>query len=72
VFPNPATDQLVIDLSDNINLSEPVLGTLVNMNGQTVHSFTLQQDNTQLDVSGLPSGIYVLRVMEGNVKVFVQ
>ncbi len=72
VYPNPATDHLIIDVSNNAPLHEPTLGTLMNMNGQIVQSFILQEANTQVEVGNLPAGIYVLKVLGANVKVVVQ
>ena len=51
VYPNPTTDKLII-VSENIQNS-----ILYNVNGQNV----LESDHNELDVSQLPTGIYLLR-----------
>lgn len=54
-FPNPATDQLIIKSANVYELQ------ILNVQGQTVCKKRLLQGSNQLDVSCLPSGIYIMR-----------
>jgi hypothetical protein len=57
VYPNPATNNVYV----NIGVDVPFTATLTNMVGQTVQ--TVQgQKTANIDVSGYPSGIYILNV----------
>lgn len=69
-FPNPASDQLVIDLS-NFDDNERVKLKLVNLVGVTVHHLETkpaQQKNVQMITSELENGIYML-MAESDSKV---
>ena len=54
VYPNPVTDQIIVQSSDRLLKSV----SIVNMLGETV--FTRQGDNNAMDVSTLPAGIFFL------------
>ena len=57
VFPNPATDRVTI------SSSEPIAQTMLyNLNGQLV----LQTSETQIDVSSLSSGVYIVHAQTSN------
>ena len=62
VFPNPVTDILTIECTDYIMLA------LYNMNGW----IQVQKDekDRRIDMSGLPAGIYVLKVLTKNGEIF--
>ncbi|MCE3227737.1 MAG: C-terminal target protein [Bacteroidetes bacterium] len=67
VFPNPASDMINISLDNKSN--ENVSVSLTNLVGQTVKEQTLGNDNvikTNVDVSGLSKGIYLMNVKIGN------
>ncbi len=72
VFPNPASDHLIIDLSNYVLLTAPAEATLFHMNGQIIRSFILQEDKTRLDISDLSTGSYVLKVLGEQVKVVIR
>ncbi len=57
VFPNPATDQVRITSSANIEVV-----TLFNAQGQEVAQHDLRGQTGVIDLSGLSSGVYSLRV----------
>jgi hypothetical protein len=63
VFPNPAVNQL------NIRLAQPMEAAgridMINASGNVVKSIQLN-DATQLDVSDLPAGLYMLRMQSEN------
>ena len=56
VYPNPVQDMLNVDCKDIEQVS------LFNTVGQKIESFnTEDRDNVQIDLSGLPSGLYILQ-----------
>lgn len=65
-YPSPASNQLNIEFNDNkVNKVE-----LINMMGQTVESqnITVNAVNTTMDVSGINSGVYTVKVhLENNL-----
>jgi len=66
VFPNPASSQLYI------KLQQPGMayGNLYSPSGAKVSSFTFQEQ-TVVEVSQLPSGLYLLQVQQGS-RQFIQ
>lgn len=69
IFPNPATDNIIIDLGDidsaTFNFS------LLNSTGQhfKINSNRLNEKQYQLDISHLPKSIYFLSIKIGNGKI---
>ncbi|WP_243346978.1 immunoglobulin-like domain-containing protein [Parabacteroides sp. FAFU027] len=57
VYPNPVKD--ILHLSINENNTE-ITATIYNLTGKELISKTIQANKAQIDVSGLPSGIYVI------------
>jgi hypothetical protein len=69
VFPNPATEKVNIEFS--LSKDSEVTYTLLNSTGKTVLSRTSAQLSNQsnqltIDVSGLTSGLYILRLTAAN------
>lgn len=60
IYPNPVTDVLIVDAEEQLNHI-----SIYNQSGQCV----LQTGETQINVSHLPLGLYVLRAttVEGNI-----
>jgi hypothetical protein len=56
VFPNPAIDNLTIEIPQKSTIE------LLDIQGQTILQQTLQQGKTDIDISGLAKGIYILRL----------
>jgi hypothetical protein len=59
VYPNPANEKITISspsITGNTQLS------IFNVNGEKVIERTLIDNETQLDISGLPQGVYFVRV----------
>jgi len=56
VYPNPAKDELIIE-SHQISTID-----ILNIQGQIVIQQKLQQGKTDIDVSGLAKGLYILRL----------
>ena len=57
IFPNPAYDNL------NITSSTPITQlTITNLLGQSIYTLQPNTENAQVDVSGLPPGVYFVKV----------
>ncbi len=61
VYPNPATDEINVDLS-SFNNSKVDL-TIIDITGKTVAVFNMKDNNT-IDVSNLKSGVYFIKVSD--------
>jgi len=73
IFPNPATDHITIEFKTDVNKNTTV--TISNIQGQQLLKQSISNINTTLDVSGLSSGIYFLRISSDEgfaVKKFVK
>jgi hypothetical protein len=67
IFPNPSSSFITVSLK--VNYSGSTL-SIFNLNGQEILRQTIFETKTQIDISHLPSGIYIVRVMnEREVKV---
>jgi PKD repeat protein len=66
IYPNPASDQIQIDLShiDQTTMSELSNIVIYNMLGEQVKAVSISQ--TSISVSGLSDGVYVIAVMDKN------
>ena len=61
-MPNPANNQVTIQ--HEFNNTKPVYLTVFNATGQQVFSKVLS--GNKLDVSKLPTGLYIVQLMQGN------
>lgn len=59
IFPNPATSKLYLNLPENLH---QVKGTIIDGTGKTRREFLNIAENGFLDLDGLPSGMYFLRL----------
>ena len=62
VYPNPAYDELNIELKDNLNGST---FRLISIDGKMVKTLTLQDVNNRIDLSGIDNGIYFYEITQG-------
>jgi hypothetical protein len=64
VFPNPAKDVLYLSIKQ-VNLKQ-VRVDIIDIKGKVLHNFKAEvlgnQYNTNIDISALPRGIYILRI----------
>jgi len=72
LFPNPANDYITIKKSQEIqNLKIDIL----NIQGKTIKTFNLNNNETRLDVSSFPAGVYLVRIQQNEnhfMKKFVK
>jgi PKD repeat protein len=60
IYPNPASNELIISTLAEL----PAHCYIYNMYGQVVREFVLSDNQQSLDISGFPSGNYLLRVID--------
>jgi hypothetical protein len=59
VFPNPSKGLLMVNLKE----STDAMLSVISMNGQLLKQFEIRNDSsTQLNISDLPAGIYLLNI----------
>lgn len=66
VFPNPARNMVNINLTGLTGRSEV---SMFDVNGRAVMQRVLSAVNSQLDISALPAGIYMIRIKNGGKDV---
>jgi len=64
VYPNPAADRVMVS-----GIEGDGTAVLYDMRGSVVATFAVNGDETRLDLSGLTSGVYMLRVADSVVKI---
>lgn len=64
VFPNPCKDRIYIEL--RTPLAKPALAILSDINGKELLRQPLDNAKSQLDISMLSSGLYILKVIKDN------
>ena len=62
-FPNPTSDQLNIELTDDVN---DIQVSIFDLSGKLMLQNRLNPDVTSVDVSSLTGGIYLLRAIDNN------
>lgn len=67
IYPNPIQNRCMIKLEDEI--SSPAYGHIFDAYGNQVMIFTIQSAETELSLSHLPSGIYLIRINLPNTMV---
>jgi hypothetical protein len=63
VYPNPARNQITINISDKNLINTQVL--LSDLNGKVMQRISLTQISTQVDMSRYGSGMYLLKFQDG-------
>lgn len=67
IFPNPASSRLSIDIS-----KEPAQNTkliISNINGQAIHTQQITEPKTEIDISSLSAGIYIVKLQSAKEAV---
>ncbi len=60
MFPNPSSDYTTIHWSD----SQQATAAIYSMSGQQIQTYRLQNGYNQLSLSGMPAGIYTVRMLD--------
>jgi N-acetylneuraminic acid mutarotase len=63
VYPNPTHGSVFLQQTDNSLLS--TLATLLSIDGRLVRQYMITSQQQQLDLTGLSSGVYLLRLANG-------
>lgn len=64
-YPNPAHDAFTVQVSGAIGAHAQL--TLTDITGKTLRQMTIDSYSTQVDVSTLPAGIYIVRYTDGGM-----
>jgi ELWxxDGT repeat protein len=64
VYPNPVSDKLIIEFKVNPNNSCNFM--INNLDGKEVISGSLTETKNEIDVSGIPQGIYFIKIISDN------
>jgi Peptidase C10 family/Secretion system C-terminal sorting domain/Spi protease inhibitor len=67
VYPNPATNELTITAPYKVTTV-----SISNMVGQAMGTYQYDKEQVQVDVSGLPAGVYLVKVNDSEVRKFVK
>ena len=63
IYPNPAKGSVTISNPGSVYQAASV----IDMNGKICISTLLSSDITQIDISSLPAGVYIVRLVNGNI-----
>ena len=63
IYPNPIIDNLIIESSNN----KLITIRIYSLNGEEVFYNDLHSLNNKLDISSLPSGLYILKINMNNI-----
>ncbi len=64
IFPNPATDKIIINLKDSVLDKTTVV--LFDYMGKRILSKNIFEDKTEISLNDVPHGIYLLRIINGS------
>lgn len=62
IYPNPATDFFYIKLPSEIIMQKSVNAKIITMQGQTILSKTLTNNEQKIDIQGFANSIYILHI----------
>jgi len=68
IYPNPANYVVNIDFPENYHVFNTKI-EIIDINGKTMLKSKLSSRSTQLDVKGLTSGLYIVKIQ--NDKTFI-
>ena len=72
VFPNPADNTVTVHYSEEFFDQEPVQAMIISLEGRIVKQFLLEKSSENLDISNLPAGLYILKLMREGQQVYVE
>ena len=64
IFPNPARNEITVNLNDNLSLSD-LLFEIYNIEGKLIQSESLIDIVTRMNVSNFANGVYNYRLVKG-------
>lgn len=64
VYPNPASDQITINIADKSLINTQAL--LSGLNGKVLQRIILNQTSTQVNISNYAKGMYILKFADGS------
>ena len=64
VYPNPSSAHITIKLPQNPQKKTSL--TIYNLNGQQLITQAISEPQTEIDISHLPAGIYIIKVWNDN------
>jgi hypothetical protein len=70
LYPNPANDLVVLQLADRSLVN--TVAVLSDISGRTIRTFLLKHMTVTVDIAGLPSGIYLVRLSDNSVLKFLK
>lgn len=62
IFPNPVKEYFNIELSNSKGLNENTFISVYNIQGQLIIQQSIKQTNTEVDISKLSKGLYIVKV----------
>jgi uncharacterized repeat protein (TIGR03803 family) len=65
VYPNPASETVTLTFSNSILLH--TTASLIDMQGREVKKFIINNYKEKIDISNLPTGMYVIKLADGTV-----
>jgi hypothetical protein len=66
IYPNPATEQLYIDVDDDTDI------TIIDLSGKTILRQSLKSGSNSIDVAGFSAGMYLIKSATGAHTKFVK
>jgi hypothetical protein len=70
VYPNPTSDCIILDISDE--LTTDMLYQVFTIDGKTVSQNSIRDNRTTIDLTSAQTGVYLLKVFDNNrvIRVF--
>jgi hypothetical protein len=66
VYPNPATDNIFINIPENIETTNNDKAELIDILGAVKATWYIKNGENNMDISNLPSGVYFLKINNKN------
>ncbi len=66
IYPNPASDYVQVEFPADFDIGQNVYGVLVSNTGSISRQEKINASQSQLDLSGITSGVYYLMIRRGN------
>jgi Secretion system C-terminal sorting domain/CUB domain len=70
IYPNPIKDKATLEIGDRKLLNKQA--NIIDANGRTIKTFTIKNNFEIVDMSGLPSGLYILKMANGETQKIIK